>query len=216
MSGLRERQKQERRALIADAALSVFKSNGFAATTVESIANAAGVSPPTVVNYFGSKQGVLLALLQEPDYRAIQETSERVRDYTDPVDALCDLEMTITGNQIKAIPASLWREIIPLWLNGDADEVFRAWNDAVVEGSQSLLVHFCERGLLRKDLDLVFVARVVNDWANIAFVRLAAQEEPDMEAHGEYMRQAFTLLCEGIAEPVKVGGTRARKAVRAK
>ncbi|WP_321815655.1 MULTISPECIES: TetR/AcrR family transcriptional regulator [unclassified Paraburkholderia] len=199
MSGLRERQKQERRALIAGAALAEFKSNGFAATTVENIANAAGVSPPTVVNYFGSKQGVLLALLQEPDHRSIEESSLRVRDFTNPVDALCDLEMTVTGNQVKSMPASLWREIIPIWLNGDAPEVFRAWNDAVVAGAQVLLKHFCANGVLRKDLDVELVARMINDWANIAFVRLAAQDEPDMAAHGEYMRKVFTVLCEGIA-----------------
>jgi AcrR family transcriptional regulator len=151
------------------------------------------------VNYFGSKQGVLLALLQEPDHRAIEEASQRVRDYTDPVDALCDLEKTITSNQIKAIPASLWREIIPIWLNGDAADVFLAWNDAVVAAAQTLLQHFSARGVLRQDLDLELVARIINDWANIAFVRLAAQDEPDMDAHCTYMRKVFTVLCKGIA-----------------
>ena len=61
MSGLRERQKEQRREVIAQAALELFISNGFGATTLEQIANQAGVSAPTVVNYFGGKQEILLA-----------------------------------------------------------------------------------------------------------------------------------------------------------
>lgn len=42
MSGLRERQKEQRREVIAAAALELFKRNGFAATTLDQIAVQAG------------------------------------------------------------------------------------------------------------------------------------------------------------------------------
>jgi DNA-binding transcriptional regulator YbjK len=57
MSGLRERQKEQRRQVIAEAALELFKRNGFAATTLDQIAVQAGVSAPTVVNYFCARRG---------------------------------------------------------------------------------------------------------------------------------------------------------------
>ena len=48
--GLRERRRSQTRAEIAEAALDLFERQGVAATTVEDIAAAAGISPRT----FGS------------------------------------------------------------------------------------------------------------------------------------------------------------------
>ena len=46
------------RARIRDSALSLFPTEGFAATTIRSIAADAGVSPGLVVHHFGSKDGL--------------------------------------------------------------------------------------------------------------------------------------------------------------
>src|SRR5690606_25799363 len=67
MSSLRERQKEERREAILDAAVTLFDQLGYSATTVEQIAARAGVSAPTVFNYFGSKQDILYALAVRAD-----------------------------------------------------------------------------------------------------------------------------------------------------
>lgn len=63
--GLRSRQKAKRRDEIIAAAQMLFESQGIDATTMADIAAAAGISAPTVFNYFGSKDGVLIALISE-------------------------------------------------------------------------------------------------------------------------------------------------------
>ena len=59
-AGLRERKKAKTRAAIRDAAMRLFGEQGYAATTVDQIADAAEVSPSTFFRYFPTKEDVVL------------------------------------------------------------------------------------------------------------------------------------------------------------
>lgn len=58
--GWRERKKAKTRAAIRRNALRLFREQGYAATTVEQIAQAAEVSPATFFRYFPTKEDVVL------------------------------------------------------------------------------------------------------------------------------------------------------------
>jgi AcrR family transcriptional regulator len=60
-TGLRERKKAKTRAAIRDHAMRLFDEQGYAATTVEQIAEAADVSPSTFFRYFPTKEDTVLA-----------------------------------------------------------------------------------------------------------------------------------------------------------
>jgi AcrR family transcriptional regulator len=62
-SPARRRQAEQTRARILAAARDLFRSAGYAATTLEAIASSAQVSAKTVEAAFGSKRGVLAALV---------------------------------------------------------------------------------------------------------------------------------------------------------
>ncbi|WP_440972535.1 TetR/AcrR family transcriptional regulator [Pseudomonas koreensis] len=198
MSGLRERQKEQRREVIAQAALELFISNGFGATTLEQIANQAGVSAPTVVNYFGGKQEILLALLKQPDEQAMRDARANLDDDSDPLEALCEFEGLMTDYQLQAMPASLWRELAPFLLTGEMAQALSPWNAAVIEETKALLGHFQAQGKVRASVDLDVAATLFNQYANMAFIRLATEPEPDRAAHAEHMRGVLGLICHGI------------------
>jgi AcrR family transcriptional regulator len=61
LPGLRERKKAKTRAAIREAGMTLFEQQGFAATTVEQIAEVAEVSPSTFFRYFPTKEDVVLA-----------------------------------------------------------------------------------------------------------------------------------------------------------
>jgi AcrR family transcriptional regulator len=58
--GLRERKKAKTRALIQEHALRLFREQGYEATSIEQIADAAEVSPSTFFRYFPTKEEVVL------------------------------------------------------------------------------------------------------------------------------------------------------------
>ncbi|MFH8797018.1 TetR/AcrR family transcriptional regulator [Streptomyces sp. NPDC017941] len=73
--GLRERKKQQTASRIWHAAVDLFVERGFDKVSVAEIAAAADVSKMTVFNYFGTKEDVLLAPMEEH----VSDAAEAVR-----------------------------------------------------------------------------------------------------------------------------------------
>ena len=85
--GLRERKKARTRAAIREHAFRLFRAQGYDATTVEQIADAAEVSPSTFFRYFPTKEDVVV---EDPtpfgtvvrDAAARRPGTERIRKFT--------------------------------------------------------------------------------------------------------------------------------------
>jgi AcrR family transcriptional regulator len=75
VDGLRERKKRATRRAMSDAATELFMTKGFDNTSVAEIAEAVGVSPQTVLNYFPTKTDLFF---DENDWYA--GPSQAVRD----------------------------------------------------------------------------------------------------------------------------------------
>lgn len=201
MSGLRERQKAERRQAISQAAIELFERQGFQNTTIEQIASQAGVSPPTVFKYFGNKQEIILEILHHADQRAISDTRREIRTMDDPVEALCHLESLLTGYALEVMHPSLWRELLPLILFGGNNELpagYRAMNDALRAEISELLRELQRAGKLRPQLDVELAAFLLNDYSHLQLFRLVNQEHPDIDAHSTQVRRITELLFYGM------------------
>jgi AcrR family transcriptional regulator len=91
----RERQKELRRAAMLEAAARLFSEQGYARTTFEQIASAAGFGVATVYKYFPSKEQIVVALLQ-PDWERMAVKAERIiaQPPPDPAEAMVQLIST--------------------------------------------------------------------------------------------------------------------------
>ena len=83
----RRTMAEQRRRTVLDAAQQLFFNQGYAATTIASIAETAGVSPETVYKGFGGKPGLVRALraraLMGAGPEPAEDRSDRLRDLAD-------------------------------------------------------------------------------------------------------------------------------------
>ncbi|MDH6629846.1 AcrR family transcriptional regulator [Streptomyces sp. LBL] len=88
--GLRERKKARTKAAIQREAVRLFREQGYTATTIEQIAEAAEVAPSTVFRYFATKQDLVFShdydlpfammfQAQSPDLTPIQAERQTIR-----------------------------------------------------------------------------------------------------------------------------------------
>ncbi|MFH9818035.1 TetR/AcrR family transcriptional regulator [Streptomyces sp. NPDC017230] len=104
MANLREAQKRMTRRLLLDSGLELFKAKGYAATTVDDIATAAGTTRVTFYAYFPSRSELMKALMDEQ----LNEALQRVRSPEHGSTAL-DLVATVAEGTSEAIMAWLRR-----------------------------------------------------------------------------------------------------------
>ncbi|MFD6280208.1 TetR/AcrR family transcriptional regulator [Streptomyces sp. NPDC060209] len=124
MANLREAQKQMTRRLLLESGLELFKTKGYAVTTVDDIATAAGTTRVTFYAYFPSRSELMKALIDE----RLNEALERVRSQ----------EHGSTAQDLVATVADGTPEAIRAWLRRTADNwpairpIIRVGRDAAV------------------------------------------------------------------------------------
>lgn len=88
-SRARQRQAEETRQRILAATRELFSTRGYAGTTLEAIAEIAGVSPKTVSAVFGSKRSILAGLINPDAFNTrFQQLLEELRATPEPAQRL--------------------------------------------------------------------------------------------------------------------------------
>jgi len=151
-SRLRQRQAEETRQRILVAARELLTSRGYANTTLEMIAEAAGVSPKTVSAVFGSKQGILAGLVNPEAFDApIQHLLDQLRTSQDPARRVA-LVALIT----RQVYESLVSQFELLWTAGvvapELADLARQIEMRRHQNQSYLIAFLHEQGLLRHDL----------------------------------------------------------------
>jgi AcrR family transcriptional regulator len=83
----RKGEKEALRQRILDAARGLFVKHPYEEVTLRMIAEAVEYTAPTILNHFGSKEGLIFAICEE-DFRALRARFERIAKVADPVERL--------------------------------------------------------------------------------------------------------------------------------
>lgn len=154
--GLREKKAQRNRERIVGEALTLFSRDGYEQTTMESIAEAAEISPSTLYRYFPSKDMIVLARLTANSEKLVSVFASSSMRH--PVaEALADAIVSVLQNEDEhAEETLLVRSIIDKSPHARA----RLWDHLYEEFNQVAEVLAERMNAAKDDLRVVLTARL--------------------------------------------------------
>ncbi len=214
-SGLRGRQRVQRRADIIDAARTLFARDGVDETTVASIAAAVGVSPPTVFNHFGSKDGVLIALIVEGTEaaRANQDWTVMTRD-ADLHGKLTNLLARVSRVTLDIADRRVWRYAEAATVRQPHTEVAEAYRQVNKELTVVLIDFFAAYDLrmLRGDRgDPDVLGPMFQDLWTPLFIELITQEDMTLAMHNARVGARMADFMSMIFDTASITQPRAKE-----
>ncbi len=115
MTEWREEMLQHRRAVILEAAASVFAVKGFARATIKEIADRAGIAPGTIYLYFENKRELLLSIAEQLAQLVPGELELSMQDVPEELLVQQALEQALLAVHsrwafIRALAAEMWTD----------------------------------------------------------------------------------------------------------
>jgi AcrR family transcriptional regulator len=187
--GLRERKRRETSERIIEKGLKLFVKNGYEATTIDAIAEAAGISRRTFFYYFKSKEDVLLAARDSGFREALKPTMLDESPDQAPLDAAQKCLVKL-ASRYETKESVVFDRLM------QSTEALRARKEAVfVETEQILLEAMCELWPApgRRD-GLRLVAMVAMGTLRLALDKWKQNDAAHSLAF--YIRQSFALLAK--------------------
>jgi AcrR family transcriptional regulator len=134
-------QKQEQ---ILQGALRLFLKTGFAGTSMDRVAEAAGVSKQTIYAYFGDKKGLFQALIQRVTIANFQEVIDRAAEISDPETLLRELAQ-IYLVQVAGNPDYLALLRIIVAESERFPELAKLFTRVVIQEGRSHFCRYCDQ-----------------------------------------------------------------------
>lgn len=158
-----ERRKDARPQELLAAALDLFVERGFAATRLDDVARAAGVSKGTLYLYFCSKEELFKAVVRESVVPLIGEAEGMIDQFDGGSAELFRMIMTnwwqkMGETKLSGLPKLMMAEA------GNFPELARFYQEEVITRGEKLVATMLERGMARGDIrqvDLEIDTRVL-------------------------------------------------------
>ncbi|WP_169308929.1 TetR/AcrR family transcriptional regulator [Paracoccus gahaiensis] len=202
--GLRDRKKAHRRAQILRHAARLFGQNGIDATTMAELAEATQVSPPTLFNYFGTKDGILIAMIAEGSHQ-FRETDTAMHPRTDADFGTILVEMLgqVTTRTLEIAGKRVWRYAEASVIRHPDTELSREYstiNDQLIGAVATFMGQYDLRLRCGDDPDPAQLGRLVFDVWNAAFLDLIRTEDMTLEAHRQTLQARIAPLARQLFE----------------
>jgi AcrR family transcriptional regulator len=181
LGGLRQRQKEDRQKRIASVAKELFTTGGYEKTTIEGIADAAGVSGVTVHNYFGTKAGVLLALVADSDRQLIDSLEDALDEQaTDLVELTVKFAHIIMEHALSHLEKVVWRQVIAAVTTNAGSELSKAYFELDRELARVLVRRIealQEAGKVPSRVQALHLGKALFQIQNARFIQFISSDE---------------------------------------
>jgi AcrR family transcriptional regulator len=139
------------------AALELFAEKGFAATGIRELAERAGVSGAALYHYMGTKEDLLVRVMNRGTFRLLHVAERALEDAASPAERLgrlvalhvychahAPLEALVLDNELRALSDVNRRAVV-----ASRDDYERLWRDALVDGRREGTFRLEELGVAR-------------------------------------------------------------------
>ncbi|MGD2044235.1 MAG: helix-turn-helix domain-containing protein [Acidimicrobiia bacterium] len=197
---LRDRQAETAKKLILSAALEAFLGDGYVGTTMEDIAEKAGVARRTVYNQFGSKAGLLIAVINDrvvaSEERSIEADHDAVRALSDPgqmIDAFIRSHVGVAARSLPILKVTFEAALI----DGEVAKAYEMNEEYRYQAQQVLVDALANRGLLRTDVPISYLKRGFWLLAGPQTLMTATDAGWDIETYANWLKDTVTGLLIG-------------------
>ena len=185
MAGLRERQKEGRQKSIESAAKGMFLELGFENSTIEGIAQAAGVSGVTVHNYYGTKAGILLTLVAENDQKLIAKLEAGLLDCPhDMIEITVAFSKIIMEHALENLQKIIWRQVIATVTANSDNSISKPYFDLDQQLAQVLVRHVARMqtaGSLPESIVAEHLGKALFHLQNARFIQFVCSDDMQVE-----------------------------------
>lgn len=197
-----ERRKGARPQELLDAALDLFVERGFAATRLDDVARAAGVSKGTLYLYFCSKEELFKAVVRESVVPHLGEAEGMLDHFTGDSAQLLRGLMTTWWDKIGNTKLSGLTKLM-IAEAGNFPDLARFYQEEVIDRGEKLVTKMLERGIARGEMrpvDIQIASRILI--APILMMMLWKHSEgvcqiaPDQL--GAYLEQFIDMALHGL------------------
>ena len=185
------------------AATELFSTRGYAATGLQEVCRRAGIEKAALYWHFGSKEGLLAAVVDRMDAEFVEHVAKRVSQTASPDDRLDvfidGLKRLVAerGHLVRlSLSVVLERSSVSSEARDAMQNIFDRTRDAVVRGFESAL------GASLPDLDLI--ARLALAYLDEAAVRDVV--DPEHVEHDRFFAHLRRLIVLDIAHQVHTSG----------
>ena len=201
-TGRRAEKHRETFSRVTATAAVLFAARGYAATTVEDIAAAAGVSPGTVYNHFGTKGAILFAvtMVRSTDDLDAAVAALDVERMT-PLDAVMVVVMTYISPMLE-LDRDLAAEVFGASFHPSRRTLaadFESRDEHAIAHLVGVLGGLRARGAVRGDVEPQQAAILVFSVAAVAIIMYLTAEALAPEAVAPFIRAHVALAMRGIA-----------------
>ncbi len=197
---LRDRQSEQAKKLIIDAAMALFLEDGYVATTMDDIAERAGVARRTIYNQFGSKAALLLAAINDrvvgAGERSPVSDQEAIREMEDPhqmIEAFIRVHVGVAERSLPLLRITFEAAAV----DGEVAKQYERNEEYRYQAQQVLIDSLNDKGFLRSDVSLSYLRRGFWLLAGPQLLITATQAGWNIETYTRWVKDTVTGLLIG-------------------
>lgn len=194
---LRDRQAEQAKKVIIDAAMGLFFENGYVATTMDDIAESAGVARRTIYNQFGSKAALLIAAINDrvvgAGERSQVSDQDAIREMDDPhqmIEAFTQVHVGVAERSLPLLRITFEAAAV----DGEVAKEYEKSEEYRYKAQQVLVDSLNNKGFLRTDVPLSYLRRGFWLLAGPQMLITATQAGWDIETYARWVKDTVTGL----------------------